>query len=819
MLVACGQNFRFLLVDLIDDIVQWTGFIILKMKRMLTVLLLLGYTLTLTQKQSENLLRANRMLQDSFGSYTPQKSDKLKENCEDRGVNQADLSISDSKFADDMKSATSKYVGPRGAIETYLSTSGSTTPNIGDAAGKLITSIGAPFLFAILSLLSFWYLLFWCIFSCCCKKPCCMKEKKEDEPLSKCQLCIFGTGFLLSIALIIIVIIWAAMMGSTIKSIKYFPCAVTKLYSEFTNGVISNDGKFLGVRGVNFLVGNLSSSIDGYLNSTEPGEILAMNLNTDGATLVSSLETFKTTHTDNTKYRMTVGDSSSRPDSIQQLGSTLDSTLKVEVAALKEFGVKLHDSAQSMQDLSGSNSQASKDVFDNLNTQVQKVGDQIDEVFKLIDEQMKLGAIESGMNSILIVSIIVILIITIFFLVVTFMNLKKNKWHCLKCCNKFFMLVQILLGFILGTAAGFLAIFCVILSNSCYFMYQSTTDNTYVDRIQSEQIKKLFASCVVPNGTGDLSGFVSIDLTALNNMQKTLDGFNEVEKYSANLTLNAHPPVGKQLLDEYTKRRDVAIDDFLVYNTATSFTTYISTINTKLSNQGYTQRAALSGSCPSSLTINSTSGEGNTANNGINDPYCIRFGDSYLPTTAWSTARWGGPQDLDDVEVAKDAARQKITDYLDSTKGNYGGFLTAYTTYYDSEKLYYSASSNSLYDASEKMKVIKTRVQSLLDFLSSFKNDLFSALNCKLIGSNVKSFEIALCTKFTKSLIKQTDALTALVIILFFYSWCVCCGIRCAPKRDKNPNAVNPKSAPNSTPQNDPKSVNQKQMEQSAKYV
>ena len=73
-------------------------------------------------------------------------------------------------------------------------------------------------------------------------------------------------------------------------------------------------------------------------------------------------------------------------------------------------------------------------------------------------------------------------------------------------------------------------------------------------------------------------------------------------------------------------------------------------------------------------------------------------------------------------------------------------------------------------------------------------------MNCKIISKEIATIEIALCTKFTRSLMNTTASMTGLGIVLFFFSWCICCGLRCAPKKDPaGPNQVAPfngKSSP-----------------------
>lgn len=123
-------------------------------------------------------------------------------------------------------------------------------------------------------------------------------------------------------------------------------------------------------------------------------------------------------------------------------------------------------------------------------------------------------AVQSVMTISLVIVIIVILLMTVVYFVGLYLNLFKNKWHCMKCINKIFMLLQIVLVVGLGLAAALFAVLCIVFSNVCYFLLQASTDSAFANSIDNAEFKKIFNNCVLPSATGDLSAFLG-DQTAV----------------------------------------------------------------------------------------------------------------------------------------------------------------------------------------------------------------------------------------------------------------------------------------------------------------
>jgi hypothetical protein len=338
----------------------------------------------------------------------------------------------------------------------------------------------------------------------------------------------------------------------------------------------------------------------------------------------------------------------------------------------------------------------------------------------------------------------------------------------------------------------------MVLSNACYFMYKATSDPTYIDTVDSPMIKDLFKNCAMNNANGDFSQFSGINKDfqdKLKEFSSTVETFKAMEKTAANYTTaNGNPVVGNTLKLDFEKRRDIIVDDFETYPSY-SFKAARDFINGKISDTPNV--AALKGGCGSVSPVSTSVDAANYLNAA---PYCIEFG-SNLPTADYNGARgWSASTNHDDAEDKKDEVEDHTADYqtaaadVNPEKGM-NNFVTKYTTLFNAEKLYYSGPSNSLYDAFTKMQTVKGKVTDMIAYLDAFSGDLFKALDCRILGRHITSFEVALCAKFSYKLMYQTDALIALGIILFFYSWCLCCGIRCAPKRDagkSNPSAVAP---------------------------
>ena len=745
---------------------------------------------------SSIMQRAERFLQTGFGTYVPQRDPSVKQNCDDRGAKSSELTLSEKDFKSTMESATSKYAGPRAEIEATLLSAGSASVDVGAVINKLVRLIIVPAAFFVLSFLSMFFLFLWCIFSCCCKKTCCLKEKKAGEPLGFCQKCIFVTAFVIGTALVICSIVWAARMGSTIRQIKYIPCSVAILYSDVLQGTEKGTDAsaidFLGVKGFSSMIASIISSINDFSTFGDADTILSYNLPTTGSNLVTQAGTFVSTESAATSYRMGATDDT-KPDSVKTVSATIGTVLKGELDVLSTFGKNMHDAAQVMKNLGNGQQAGMTKSFTDVKTQIDSMGDQIKNLFDLFNSGSTVKSIESGMNAVLIVSIILVTVLTVFFLFVMFMNLVKNKLHCLKCLNKLFMLLKILMSTLLNIAGLALVILCFIMSNMCYFFFQASTNSAYSDKITQVTVRDIFKNCIMSGGTGDLSKLVG-DTTSitkqLDDFQKTMTAFTDMDKYALNFTGTVSPTVGTNILNDYNDRKNIKIDD-LKTSPAYSFEEAVNFMNTRLT--GTNNVAALNGNCPGGVT-SSASGDGAGVNSMT--AYCIQFGSSTFPTVnpwkpqlRWTVASGTSTTDRQAVEDKKDSFVTIQSDYISRMTT----FANKYNTDLYTPEKNYMTSLKSAYDS---LQSVKTKSASTVAFLTKFSNDLFKALNCQILGRHIRTFEVALCAKFTYKLMFQTDALIALGLILFFHSWCVCCGIRCAPKRDENnhakPNQVHP---------------------------
>jgi hypothetical protein len=260
-----------------------------------------------------------------------------------------------------------------------------------------------------------------------------------------------------------------------------------------------------------------------------------------------------------------------------------------------------------------------------------------------------------------------------------------------------------------------------------------------------------------------------------------------MDNYKGNFSGTIEPRIGKDILTDYNDRKAIKIDDFKT-NSDYSFEGAVSFMNDRLS--GTNNIAALFDKC-TGAAASFPSKSVDPPSERIAVDYCIQFGT--LPTTNWNGARWlPSTTALNEVERKKDDFRLNQDTYVSKM----GTFINEYTSNLYSPETTYMSGPSGLKSAYDSLQTVKDQTTSTIAFLSKFSNDLFKALNCQILGRHVRTFEVALCAKFTYKLMYQTDALIALGLILFFHSWCVCCGIRCAPKRDEKsqtkPGAVLP---------------------------
>lgn len=241
-------------------------------RKVIGILAIFALNICVRADVAETIDRSSRLLASgAFGQYQVVVKPEVKQYCEDRGLSSSDLDMTDEQLAQEMDSVINRFVGPRDILDQAIKSNdfGAAGSKIGGAVNTLLGTVGVPLVFAVLSLGSLFFLFFWAILSSCCKKSCCKKEYHQGDKLDKKQICIFISGVVVGLALIIITIIWCVYIAKAAKSANSFPCGMAVIYSDIVSGTTVANGKYIGVEGFSYLVKQIKESINRFATDSQ----------------------------------------------------------------------------------------------------------------------------------------------------------------------------------------------------------------------------------------------------------------------------------------------------------------------------------------------------------------------------------------------------------------------------------------------------------------------------------------------------------------------------------------------------------------------
>lgn len=748
--------------------------------------------------------RVQRVLQggpQTFGGYTITPSPSIDQQCNQRGVNTNDFVQSDSDFNSGMTAVTGKYQGPRDQIVTSISAQNASplSSDIGKAIGTVIAPIGVPLVFAVLSFLSLVFMIFYLIFTACCckKKVCCMKPKVEGDPMSFGQKFVLVSSIILGLGLVIITIIWTVNVGSLVGSTKYFPCAVASLHSDIVYGYSDSQITFVGINGVQYMIQQVQATITNFAspaNNPDMTAVRALNLGPNGDALNGKVDTLlnanSPTKSTTTMYRVDPTDANTNPDSIKAMDTTIGNTMRSEINQAVTLGKMLDTTAANVIDIATGGAASMNDAFNGLNSKIDPIKNQMNNMENAAVSSMPIDQVQKIMTSAMIIAIIFVILATVLYFVILYFNLFKNKLHGLKLINKFLMFIKIVLAVAFNLLVVFLAILCIIISNICYVTYMATTDSNFLaTQFTQPTLQGLLQSCVMPNGSGDLSTLLNVSAMQdkIKQFNNTVGTFSAMDAQAAifDTAGPATPPVGSQLDQLYQDSRDMKRDDMST-NPVYKMDTLINDINNILAGGNvFKYNGGCTGTPPTYTGSITSAYNDQTAAN-------LCFPLNNIPMA-------GAPPRYTAAVASADPKYAKFVAILKKMRGSYGGldgtspnWVNSWQTgVYNPELSYFS----DIKTAFGKIKNLRSQTVNLINFLSQFSGNLFKVINCRIMIKEVRTVQVAICTKFGGNLMATTTSMTAMSIFLFFFSWCICCGVRCTPQKEAgDPSKISPQT-------------------------
>jgi len=276
----------------------------------------------------------------------------------------------------------------------------------------------------------------------------------------------------------------------------------------------------------------------------------------------------------------------------------------------------------------------------------------------------------------------------------------------------------------------------------------------------------LLDRCVYSGGDGDMMKAMGADIGTIDKMTSITDGMQGYKSLQANLTAQTDPFVGKQLDTQNTNYYNGNPEDRGVPPTHDIVTGYQNF-------NGYsclTDKIVMASSCVSGAKASTA---GNADPNQFKADaagYCIKY-STLEATNSEYDARYGA---ADCGGTNKNAELKRTIAAMKKNRVNLKAFMDSYGAYYTKETAVFTSMKNSI----TKLNNIVAKVQDAVDQLSVLQGSFTQVVSCKIMNKEVILLENVLCYRIGNDFYQQNNLGVALGVILFFYAWCMCCGIR-----------------------------------------
>ena len=780
------------------------------MKRLLLLiaLLCLQASVTCSQERRTHLLkRAERFLQAAeIKEAKFVEHPEVKKFCLDEDINKSDISISierRNEERDKIKDRHEAYI----KIGEDLANKDLKDPG---AAGQKAAggALGVAFVFMILSFLSFAWIFTWSVTECCCKKTCCVKEN-DGKDQTTLKRCCWIAGAIVAIACVAVAITWAAILGGVVRKVTDVRCGVAIVNSDIMNGVkISGTASFAGVKGITDILTNFKTMLDSINGlKADANTVKAKNLDQEEAPLETAYTTYKSAYTAASAsydYQGTLDNTIKvKPVFLTALQGLIDPALREEVNVIKEAAKSIHNAAKTIAD------------FDT--TKIADYKQQIDTFQKNIDSTLKsqvnnlygyFGGTNEGQpkststdytatvkgisNAFIAMVSVFMIVMTVIYLIILWLN-AKDKCYCCRCINKIIMIIQVTLGFLVLLWAIFAVFFSIMFSFICYATDKALTDDQYFrlklkSFITDPQIFDVINTCINNKGDGDLLKALNADIKTFDDISAITGGLQSFENLKSNLSAAGAPYLGNLISENLTKidngdqeeRGEPQAQDIVSgYAAFNGFGCAKDQVRVK-------QADCSPATATKSLTTDA-------ANANLNSDYCIVWNGvpthNYANRYAATTCNSGSNQQTVLTNLA--AAMNKLKTHSAGAKSDFSDFYTKETDVF-----------NKLKGSATELDRILTGIKSSIDALQKFNGKFKEVINCKILNKEIILFENVVCFRIGNLFYHQSNLAVAFGVILFFYGWCMCCGIRLIKKKEDSASGPYQEADPNAQQNN-----------------
>ena len=737
------------------------------------------------------LRRAERFLQTATAETTFVEHPEVKKFCTDEDINKSDISISIERRNEEREKIKDRHSVFISIGEDLANGAVKDPAKSGQDAAN--GPLGVAFVFMILSFLSFLWIFIWALTECCCKKTCCVKEN-DGKSHTTAKRCCWMVGAVVAVVCIGVAIAWASILGKVVGRVTDVRCGMAIVNSDVMNGVkISSTASFAGVKGISEILTSFSKMLDS-LNALKADATTVKNKNLDqeATPLDNSYNTYKAAYdaaSPNYGYQGTLDNTIKvKTLFLTALQGLIDPGLKEEVRVIKDAAVSIHNAAKTIADFSTgdlANFKSQINNFEiNINTTLKSKVNQLYGYFGGTNEGQAQTSntdytktIKGISNAFIAVVSIFMIVMTVIYLAILCLN-ARDKCYCCRCVNKIIMVIQILIGFFILLWAIFAVFFSIMFSFICYATDKALADDQYFSTklgkfITDPLVFDLINTCINNNGDGDLLKALNADIRTFDDLTAITDGIQNFKNLQGNLTdAGSEPYLGKLINANLT-----AIDAGQQEDRGEPKAQDIVSGYTAFNGYGCSkdQVRVLATDCNPATSTKSQTTDTNIAN--LGSDYCIVWGG--VPTHVYANRYASTPcnsgSDQQGVLTNLATAMNKFKTDSGSAKSDYSTFYTKETDVF-----------NKLKNSATELGKILTGIQSSIDTLQKFNGKFKQVINCKILNKEIILVENVFCYRIGNQFFYQANLAVAFGVILFFYGWCMCCGIRLIKKKDEN---------------------------------
>jgi hypothetical protein len=757
------------------------------MKPLLTAGIALCLACTVMATPEAVLNRAQRVLQTANSNVQFTVGAEINEQCDSQGLNSKDVDITEAQRKVLRAEISGRFSGVFNSFVTATSSGKDLGSTASENAGQLITGSNIIFtgVMFVIAVLSFFFMFIWSLTECCCKKTCCLEPQKKGEAKGALRVCIWGFTCLIAFGTHVLLVLWLIYLKSSVNTIQDTKCGVAILYSNLLNGANLDNGKiFMGVVPLQKTLADFQTSL-GSIESvkSQAQSIVNQNFPSKADANINVFNTYRDSVSSTTStYTGTDGTANAVTSVfLKALPEIVKQALKAENDALKSICTQIHDGCNTIANLGTTQIDSIKQTVGQLSNTIETtVTQNIKSIYTSLTSGGATDAAKSVGQIAFVVSLVLVVTFTIIFVGVLYLTGFKDMCHWMKILPKIIMIIFMLLTIFIMVACILFTTIVIVIYFVCFITdsLQSTKDsfkNSFQGLINDQKINDLANTCIFVDGSGDLLGALGFNGGDTTKFTSMLDSATTIKTLLANFSA-ADPPVLSAIDSNFTNFTTFVTLDQGVPDSV-SLKSAISTFNSyKCSKDEMQYRNE---DCTSGATISTTSDtSGNPAKG---SPYCLVY-KTYPTAYSSQQTRYasGDCTEWSRANALLTGVSGSLTSYLSimnaaKTNGNYVAAKSSESTLF-----------GDLRSSKTDMEAILNKLQAAADSVSKVGSSLNTAINCLILNKGIRIFENVLCYRSAGKFYNQTGLGATFGFLLFVYSWCICCSLRCAAKQEES---------------------------------